>query len=173
MAVVERLKNGEDLTSIKSMSAMFGKTDDAVERRFLWPKLFMLWNYVMMQIMGAMENERPFSLFKMIETGRRNGLESETINCLMRIANYGPSPSDFYSSPLIDQVVDLWYASGGRFANLGEQKKSATVGVPASVLSSIRTGKRHRDEVLPDVDTTLKFLPLWSFSGAVYRRRRK
>ena len=85
----------------------------------------------------------------------------------MRIANYGSSPSDFYSSPLIDQVVDLWYASGDRQVNLGEQKKSATVGVPAIVLSSIHTGKRHRDEVLPDADTTHAEAPpivvfLWS-----------
>ena len=69
-------------------------------------------------------------------------------------------------------MISEWYASGSRQANLGEQKKSATVGVPASVLSSIHTGKRHRDEVLPDVDTTLKPLPLWSFSGAVYNPKK-
>jgi len=148
------------------LAAIFGDSDDAVERKYLWPKLFMLWNYVSLQIVAATENERLFSLAKMIETARRSGLENDVLISLMRIADYGPTPSDFSRGPLIEKVIDIWYASKERMVDLGPQKKSVVENIPIEIRSSISSGKRFIDKSLAPLERQDK--PVWSFSGGKY-----
>lgn len=167
-AVADRQDKGDvDLASLKSLAVMFGVSEDAVQRKFLWPKLFMLWNYVMIQLISSAEPERLFSLMKMIETARRSGLENEMLTCLMRIADYGPSPTEFTQGPLIEKVIDLWYASSERLADLGAPQKKVTANVPAAILASISTGKRTVEKQMAE-DSQQPTTVVWSFSGGKY-----
>ena len=99
----------------------------------------------MVQIQAAVENERLFSLCKMIETGRRNKVEIDMLNALMRIADYGPTSSEFFLGPLIEKVINLWYASGDRKVDIGPKNKTGvTSGIPAEKLSLLFTRGRRR-----------------------------
>jgi hypothetical protein len=166
---------------LKDVAILFIQNPAATESN--WSRMYVLYCYVATMIIAAVENERLFSLLKLIETDRRNNLSIDAINNLMRIANYGPTPIEFFrgfeipGSPS-NRILDLWFNAGSRYVSMGATSSSskATKGVTEQELDQIHSGKYN--ERTPEEKLAAKRTQqtereegrAWSFGGGRFTK---